>query len=96
MELLPRDVIGIVHRYLFRDAYDTVVRQYQYEWILDKDPDRCLRDEIFWDDSILCFRTYYNLVANFRVARIGHRSRICKFGTRSVEGEDGVRLPSNY
>ena len=66
MELLPKDVIGIVHRYLLRDAYDAVVRQYISVWLNNDNPNGDYNVAIGWDDEHECFKTWYQCIANFR------------------------------
>jgi hypothetical protein len=95
MELLPRDVIGIVHRYLLRHTYDAVVRQYKLIWLNNDDPDGDYNVAICWDDEHMCFKTWYRLVANFRDPTGIYWVTIGKFYTHEDPDETSV-VPDRY
>ncbi len=61
MDLLPKDIIAIVQRYVFDANYSDLKQQYKQKWL----------NNIHWDDHSQLFafkRDYYNtfFVANWR------------------------------
>ena len=94
MELLPRDVIAIVHRYLLRDAYDKVIQQYRAKWLHGNYTGT--GSDIFWCDTQQCFKTLWDLVANYRNVRGGHAATIFKFGKQWNSYEPIVWVHERY
>ncbi len=65
MDLLQNDVRLIVYRYLYKDTYNKVVKQYKDYWLSDSWP------ETYWDDNEQCFKSSDNVyVANYRFGTI--------------------------
>ncbi len=62
MELLPKDIITIVYRYIFNDIYKALKHQYHEEWVIYC-PDKC---KTFWSERWQIFEDGYNTAANWR------------------------------
>lgn len=100
MELLPRDLIVIVYRYIADYNYTQLKRQYAAVW-LNTDPNR---DEyqIYWDHSRSDFEIGCFFIANWRfdVGCLAPGHRVRNFYQRDL-GEHRSdhllpKLPSNY
>ena len=62
--ILPKELIIIVHRYVFDHHYSQVMAQYEKLWLNDiEDEDD---DNIRWDDKPMSFVTDDRYVANWR------------------------------
>lgn len=60
MDVLPKDIVGIVHRYLFDYNYSRLVKQYVDTWI---------NGRFYWDEHKHVFRSFSSggYIANWRL-----------------------------
>ncbi len=92
MELLSKDLIGIIDRYLFDYCYSQVKQQYKDVWLNEFENTEC---KIYWNDKGCCFETLDYLRANWR-DRIDNGSEICNFFDDFLYIVPSVYLPPNY
>ena len=82
MELLPRDIKAIIHRYIFDSYYSRVKVEYERIW------------QSYWDDDEQCFADADSYRANWRhfLNGICQGSVIYKFGS----SYDIATMPIKY
>ncbi len=59
---LPKDILGIVYRYVFDYNYSRLMKQYADVWLNGENS----YDRIFWDDGRSRFKSWSYCVANWR------------------------------
>ncbi len=93
LEALPKDLIGIVDRYLFDYRYALVRQEYERVWLNDY---LNTTDTIFWDLFYNEFCTMHRYVANYRDLTLNKPIffPIGKF--YDVTGVGRIPLPKNY
>ena len=108
MEVLPKDIVLIVYRYIYQYNYDVMREQYKHLWLNDPSIAANIGDFnmslIFWDDNLHCFCTDHTFVANYRT-RDWWFENIYYFTMyyKTLEqynnidsAETGAKLPQNY
>ncbi len=92
LELLSKDLIAIVDRYLVDYWYSLVKQQYKDVWLNEFEN---TEGKIYWDPSDCDFETFNYLKANWRDT-VDNGSYITKFYSDHKYSYNEPRVPKNY